>query len=271
MDRALCIGIDKYPGTGRCLQGAVCDARAWSEALRKRGFVVSTLLDSAAGLADMRVAIEKLFAEAAPGDHLVLMFAGHGTCADPDANGDERSGFDQGLAPSDFHTAGPLLDDELHQLFNARPNGTTLLFIADCCHSGSVNRDPLAQLNEPPHENIRALPWNGIVTPRPAAGQRPPPPSAPSLPPARDDDILLAACGDGQQDVAKEMMVDGHMRGLLSYHAISALNELAATPANGPVDYLAWKLGLEGRFASEASQRPAWTSPDGALLRLALH
>ncbi|MGE5839594.1 MAG: caspase family protein, partial [Deltaproteobacteria bacterium] len=36
--RALCIGINDYPGTGSDLAGCVNDANDWAVLLKKRGF-----------------------------------------------------------------------------------------------------------------------------------------------------------------------------------------------------------------------------------------
>ena len=39
--RALCIGINDYPGTGSDLAGCVNDANDWGDALQGRGFEVT--------------------------------------------------------------------------------------------------------------------------------------------------------------------------------------------------------------------------------------
>src|SRR3989304_1432528 len=43
--RALCIGINDYPGTGSDLAGCVNDANDWTSVLAKRGFTVQRLRD----------------------------------------------------------------------------------------------------------------------------------------------------------------------------------------------------------------------------------
>ena len=77
--KALCIGINNYPGTQMDLQGCVNDANDWAAALTQRGFAVSNLLDSAATKAAMMTAMEDLIATASTGDSLVLTFSAHGT------------------------------------------------------------------------------------------------------------------------------------------------------------------------------------------------
>ena len=44
--KALCIGINDYPGTANDLSGCVNDANDWVAELTTRGFAVQKLLDS---------------------------------------------------------------------------------------------------------------------------------------------------------------------------------------------------------------------------------
>jgi len=43
--RAICIGINNYPGTDSDLSGCVNDAKDWAKVLRERDFSVQTLID----------------------------------------------------------------------------------------------------------------------------------------------------------------------------------------------------------------------------------
>ena len=58
--KALCIGINDYPGTDNDLSGCVNDANDWAEELARRGFAVSQLLDKDARRAAMIKAIGDL-------------------------------------------------------------------------------------------------------------------------------------------------------------------------------------------------------------------
>lgn len=146
---ALCIGINNYPGTHMDLQGCVNDANDWAAELAARGFGVTKLLDAQATKAAMVDGIETLIGGAVSGDLVVITYSGHGTYV-PDLNGDEIDGLDEGLCPYDLQTGGEaLLDDEIHELFNARKAGVRLVLISDSCHSGTVTRtagaDPYAE------------------------------------------------------------------------------------------------------------------------------
>ena len=70
--RALCIGINNYPGTQNDLAGCVNDAEDWTAALQARGFTVATMLDSQARKANMVQAIEELIGAASAGDSLII-------------------------------------------------------------------------------------------------------------------------------------------------------------------------------------------------------
>ncbi|MFM9768159.1 caspase family protein, partial [Streptomyces scabiei] len=51
--KALCIGINDYPGTGSDLAGCINDAHDWAAELGARGYEVAKLLDKQATRAAM--------------------------------------------------------------------------------------------------------------------------------------------------------------------------------------------------------------------------
>ena len=77
--RALCIGINNYPGTDMDLAGCVNDAHDWREVLTARDFQVEAMLDTQATKVAMVDAIRRLIASAVKGDQVVIAFSGHGT------------------------------------------------------------------------------------------------------------------------------------------------------------------------------------------------
>lgn len=139
--RALCVGIDTYPTAP--LAGCVNDARLWQDTLQGLGFEVQTLFNEQAAREPLAAAIERLFSGAAPGDEIVLQFAGHGTQA-PDVDGDEAAGdtpgLDEALCPHDFDAGPLLLDDDLGAMIDRLAPGVRLTLFMDCCHSGTNSR-----------------------------------------------------------------------------------------------------------------------------------
>jgi metacaspase-1 len=74
--KALCIGINDYPGTESDLSGCLNDAHDWAGILEARQFEVRKLLDAQATKAAMKRAIGDLIAGAAPDDTLVITYSG---------------------------------------------------------------------------------------------------------------------------------------------------------------------------------------------------
>ena len=144
--RALCVGINDYPGSNMDLAGCVNDAKDWRALLESRGYTVTQLLDAEATRANLVRALEQLMAGGADGDSLVFTFSGHGSWL-PDDDGDEPDARDEMMCPHDVTKDQFLLDDDLAAIFARKPSGARLYVIADCCHSGSVVRyapDPSA-------------------------------------------------------------------------------------------------------------------------------
>jgi len=72
-----------------------------------------------------------------PGDILFLSYSGHGGQTQ-DEDGDEEDGMDETILPTDFMTAGTIVDDVLHdKLCKNIPAGAKLIAVMDCCHSGT--------------------------------------------------------------------------------------------------------------------------------------
>jgi hypothetical protein len=70
-------------------------------------------------------------------DYVWVHYSGHGS-HQKDISGDESDGQDEGLVPSDYETKGLLLDDVIHRVMSCFNPKTKILFVSDCCHSGSI-------------------------------------------------------------------------------------------------------------------------------------
>ena len=138
--KALCIGINDYPGTDNDLSGCVNDANDWAAELTTARLLRQQAARSGRPPgAAMIKAIGGLIDGAAKGDSLIITYSGHGTWV-PDTSGDEPDGRDEALCPYDLASKGALLDDDLHALFSRRAAGVRIVLISDSCHSGSVTR-----------------------------------------------------------------------------------------------------------------------------------
>ena len=222
--RALCIGINDYPGTNSDLSGCVNDATDWAATLGGRGFQVTKLLDGQATKAAMVAAFSDLVGGAAKGDTVVITYSGHGTWA-PDQNGDEPDGRDEALCPWDIGTTGAvLLDDEIHDLFAHRNAGVRVVLISDSCHSGSVTRGDESDLDAglprarflPPSVWMKAgLPTNLARPAKLISGMT-----------RSGGDLLLAGCTDTQY--SWDTSFNKRPNGAFTFYALKALASLPA-------------------------------------------
>jgi hypothetical protein len=138
-NRALCVGINDYPGAAMDLAGCVNDARDWQALFEQRGYRVDPLHDSEATRARIVEALRAVIGQAGEDDSVVFTFSGHGSWL-PDDNRDEPDARDEMMCPHDVMNGQYLFDDELHEIFCTKRAGARLYVIADCCHSGSVVR-----------------------------------------------------------------------------------------------------------------------------------
>jgi len=253
--KALCIGINNYPGTGMDLAGCVNDANDWTQALQARGYSVTTLLDKQATKAGMVRAITRLIGGGARGDRLVITFSGHGTYQ-PDADGDEVDGLDEGLCPYDIRTAGPLIDDEIRTIFGTRKPGVRLLLIADSCHSGTVTR---AAASEPEAEGARPrfMPmgnWlpdarlprtrGGSLVLRVGVQATLVSPFVSGLS-KKEGDLLLSGCQEGPNNYSYDARINGRPNGAFTYYALKTLKTLPAKAT-----YTAWHKAIRAYLPS---------------------
>lgn len=233
--KALCIGINNYPGTHMDLQGCVNDANDWADCLGARGFGVSKLLDDQATKAAMVAALSSLISKASKNDSLVITFSGHGSYQ-PDTDGDEADGLDEALCPYDLQTNGEALtDDEIKTLFAARKPGVRLVLIADSCHSGTVTRAAKAEPGA--DTRPRFMPMGNWLPAKDLPKNRAGKLAATVLAPAGASpllgaysrllgDLLLSGCKEGPNNFSYDARINGRYNGAFTYYALKALKTL---------------------------------------------
>jgi len=228
---ALCIGINDYPGTGSDLAGCVNDANDWAKELRSRGFTVTQLLDRKATGKAMREAIRSLVTKAKVGDLVAVQYSGHGSFV-PDDDGDEPDGTDECLCPYDINANGPITDDELFDLYNARRQGVRLLMISDSCHSGTVARfapittPPTIRGARAPQRKVRFLPPGVFLSARKAAKLGVRRATRSSSPPGRYAALLMSGCQD--TEYSYDAYFQGRPNGAFTFVALRAFSRLPA-------------------------------------------
>ncbi len=258
---ALVVGIDRYEELPD-LAGAVSDARDIAGALARAGVRDLTVLENGAATRT-RVSAEwrALMARAAPGDTVVLTYAGHGGQEPARVHGTERDGLDEVLLLGGFRSTGAgtrerLFDDELHRWFReAGERGLKVIFVADACHAGTLTRsvDPRA-------------PRTAVRTAHYTIGDDLLDPGSPEEAGAPDDTALphvsfLAAGQEHEQVSEVALPVAGgvsELRGALSYMFARALEGRADTDGDGALRRSElWRFVRENvRMASGARQTP---------------
>jgi hypothetical protein len=256
--RALCMGINNYPGTHMDLQGCVNDAADWSAELESRGFSVQRLADAQATRQAMLDAIGGVIGEAVADDLVVITFSGHGTYV-PDLEGDELDGLDEGLCPHDVQAAGAITDDEIRELFMQRASGVRLVFISDSCHSGTVTRAAAADPDAADAPRPRFMPMgNWLPAQRLPRGPSGKPLSSVSVTSGaspfcaallrRQGDLLLSGCREGPNNFSYDARIAGRYSGAFTYYALKTLRTLPPEAT-----YAQWHAAITPAFLPSVS------------------
>lgn len=141
--RALLVGINTFAHPEWRLRGCINDTLAVRQALTDYfGFQdesIRILHDAGASAQGVRAGLAWLLSDYDGGDVRVFHFAGHGTQV-PDQDGEEWEGADEVIVPYDHDWNAPFRDDDLRVIFDAIPPGVNFTFIADCCHSGTIQK-----------------------------------------------------------------------------------------------------------------------------------
>ena len=142
MDRALVVGINKYPGCP--LHGCCNDAADMAVFLQEKcGFAASSvnfLADERATTQGIEDALRQLIEDVKPGDRIVFHYSGHGSqLVYPTAHNQ----LSDVICPVDFdfQPEHAISDQQFAALFAPVPVGVRLAWCSDSCHSGDLARN----------------------------------------------------------------------------------------------------------------------------------
>ena len=226
MKKAVCFGINNYPGTSNDLQGCVNDANDWAALLQGFGFNVSVILDAQATRQNVKAALDELVTTVSAGDVVVFTYSGHGTQVF-DVSGDEGDTYDEAIYVYD----GAILDDDLRAIIKKINPQATLVVISDSCFSGTVTR-LAAQPARP-----RYMPPAGIPAGK-VAKQRF------LLPEANMPEILISGCSDSEYSY--DAHINGRYNGAMTAMAIQVIRQ------NPQVTYQEFYNGLRKLLPSSS-------------------
>lgn len=256
MDRALLVGINKYPGAP--LSGCINDVMDAAKLLTKTfGFDaknVRLLTDTRATTAAITDRLRWLVSGAKAGDRLLFWFSGHGTQVASRANSGEVDGLDEVICPVDFDwsDARMIKDKQFHTLFASIPEGVKAFWVSDSCHSGDLERDAggLGGRTSRAYPIPEDIQWRNDVA-RDVGFKVLPPRALPNI-------VLISGCQSNQ--TSADARFGGRPNGALSYFLLQALK---TTPTQG-MDKIVKKVREDLR-ASRFEQVPQLEGPAGLL------
>jgi hypothetical protein len=143
--RALIVGINNFTRPHWRLRGCINDTVEMQGLLKTYfGFApedIRVLHDADASAQGIRDGLGWLLSnyDCDGSDVRVFHFSSHGTQAD-DQNQDEWECFDEVIVPYDHDWEHPFRDDDLWDMFKDIPERVNFTFVADCCHSGTIQK-----------------------------------------------------------------------------------------------------------------------------------
>jgi hypothetical protein len=227
--KALCVGINNYPGAGNDLRGCVNDANAWANLLKTNfGFPaanVKILLDAQATKTNILNELKNLIADAKAGDVLVYTNSSHGTYVA--ANADDEF-YDEAVCAVDVN----ILDDEFRHLFALVPKGVRLTVILDNCHSGTgtrlvPNADRKKRFLNPSERGLPELADFANAQPKSSG-----------LSQSKMKEVLLSGCR--ADEVSWDVKIGSTFHGAMTFCAIQAIKE-----ANFQISYAELQTRLQ--------------------------
>lgn len=268
MDKALLVGINKYPGAP--LAGCINDVLDMAHFITVHcGFnpkTIRLLTDERATTAEILARLDWLVSDLRPGDRILFHYSGHGAqMATRDKKG-EVDGLDEVICPVDFDwsDARTIRDKQFHTIFDRIPAGVTAVWISDSCHSGDLEKDAgglggrSSKHLVPPADlgwRIEAAKLAGF---HPWNPQTPVHPSIPNI-------VLVAGCKSDQ--TSADASFAGRANGALTYFLLKSLE--APDGLTTPLNVLIPRM-VDALKSSSYEQTPQLEGPANLTTRMFL-
>ena len=147
-NKALLVGINKYPDPRNELRGCVNDILDMEHFIAEANKVypkqnIKKLTNKDATKKGILTQLKWLIEGAEAGDQLLFHYSGHGAQAPTLFTSLEKDGLDEIICPYDFDGTNKtsLRDKEFAQLFAGIPKGVHFVWISDSCHAEDLSRD----------------------------------------------------------------------------------------------------------------------------------
>jgi hypothetical protein len=141
--KALLVGINRFIRPDWRLRGCLNDTIAMQGLLTTyfafKEKDIRVLHDGDATAQGIREGLAWLLSDYTGQDVRVFHFSSHGTQV-PDQGDDEWECQDEVIVPHNHDWNNPFRDDDLRAVFDTIPAGVNFTFVADCCHSGTIQK-----------------------------------------------------------------------------------------------------------------------------------
>lgn len=147
-NKALLVGINKYPDPNNELRGCINDILdmehyiSVTNTIYKKENIIK-LTDQQASKKSIVAHLKWLVEGAQSGDQILFHYSGHGAQITTKHPKEEIDGNDEIICPYDFDWTNEttLRDKEFAQIFLAIPKGVHFVWISDSCHAEDLSRD----------------------------------------------------------------------------------------------------------------------------------
>ncbi|WP_254512876.1 caspase family protein [Anatilimnocola floriformis] len=247
------IGIN-YANSRHALAGCINDATDWLAAHKRFLTSGELLLEQQATKAGILRFVKEALARLQSQDWLILQISGHGSYQ-PDATKQEPDGRNELFCPYDLDK-NVIFDDEWYALLKARDPNSRVLFITDCCYSGSMARGIEKQKTKPRFVPFQMLAQGMHALHRERLYSR-------AMPRSEADGIAegvvhLSGCKDNE--VSYDAVFGSRANGAMSRVAIDSLRMLEPGAATF-MDWYRWIRtppgGLPSKFYPQTPQMNA--------------
>ncbi len=233
-NKALLVGINKYPNPSNELRGCVNDILDMEHYIAETHKVyakenIKKLTDKQATKKEIVQQIKWLLADAKAGDSLLFHYSGHGAQVPTQNRLLEKDGLDEIICPYDFDgsPATTLKDKEFAALFATIPKEVHFVWISDSCHAEDLSRDLVGNAADASNEDneMRYRYFHGLspTMSRVNNGE-----ITTGLAPITQtlNGALLSACASHQ--LSADAIINNRFNGAFTYYLIQNLNMYGA-------------------------------------------
>jgi hypothetical protein len=246
-NKALLVGINKYPNPRNELKGCVNDILDMGQFITETNKIyekenVKLLTDKNAHKKEIVAHIKWLMEGAESGDQLLFHYSGHGAQVPSHHSRIEKDGLDEIICPYDFDgSPGTTLSDkEFAQLFESIPKGVHFVWISDSCHAADLSRDPfiIGETNYRTFHGISTHLNEPVLNPIYTSGD-----IAEIIKPLKG--ALLSACASNE--LSADALINNRYNGAFTHYLINNLAKYGESqPMNKIIEFVNTDLNKNG-------------------------